>query len=181
MRFTLHGPSIPNDLLDARDAGEVVFLCGAGISIPAGLPDFFKLTVDVARRLGVPPDSTTGSLIETERQYRATGAAAQSHQSIPFDRIFTLLTREYGVAQVEREVAAVLTPKRRPKLDGHRALLDIARGPDGRQRLITTNFDRLFQKAQPRLRSYAPPHFPDLRRSNGFRRRCAFTRSFTRW
>jgi hypothetical protein len=53
MRFTEAGPRIPNELLDSRDAGDVVFLCGAGISIPAALPDFFKLTTDVARGLGV--------------------------------------------------------------------------------------------------------------------------------
>ncbi len=33
MRFTESGLSILNVLLDARDAGEVVFLCEAGISI----------------------------------------------------------------------------------------------------------------------------------------------------
>jgi SIR2-like protein len=168
MRFTPSGPSIPNDLLDARDAGEVVFLCGAGISIPAGLPDFFSLTVEVAKRLGVQPESTAGLLIETERKSRATSLSSQSRESVSFDRIFTLLVREFGVTQVEREVVAVLARGRRPRIDHHRALLEIARGPDGRQRLITTNFDRLFERAQARLRSYAPPHFPDLARRDGF-------------
>lgn len=167
MRFTEHGPSVPNELLDSRDAGDVVFLCGAGISIPAGLPDFFKLTVGVANRLGVQPDSLPGRLIEAERQNRLGGGSA-IHGSVSFDRIFTLLVRAFGVGQVEAEVIAALSTKRRVVLDNHRALLDIARGPDGRQRLITTNFDRLFQKAQPRLRSYAPPHFPDLSRRDGF-------------
>jgi hypothetical protein len=134
----------------------------------ARLPDFFKLTLEVARRLGVHRESTVGQLIETERQYRASGSISQLHLSISFDRIFTALVRDFGVVQVEREVVAVLAPRRRPKLDGHRALLDIARGPDGHQRLVTTNFDRLFQKAQPRLRTYAPPHFPDLSRRDGF-------------
>src|SRR5205823_3281916 len=46
--------------------------------------------------------------------------------------------------------------------------LDLARGPDGHTRIITTNIDRLFQKVQPRLRSYAAPHFPDLSRRDGF-------------
>jgi hypothetical protein len=68
MRFTEIGPNVPNELLDSRDAGDVVFLCDAGISIPAGLPDFFKLTVDVADRLGVQPDSRWGRAIEAERQ-----------------------------------------------------------------------------------------------------------------
>jgi hypothetical protein len=168
MRFTEAGPSIPNELLDSRDAGDVVFLCGAGISIPAGLPDFFKLTVDVSGRLGVQPDSQPGRLIEAERQNRLAGGSAISHNPISFDRIFTTLVRDFGTSQVEAEVIAVLSSGRRPQLRHHRALLDLARGPDGRQRLITTNFDRLFQRAQPRLRSYTPPHFPDLSRQDGF-------------
>jgi hypothetical protein len=168
MRFTEAGPSIPNDLLDSRDAGDVVFLCGAGISIPAGLPDFFKLTVDVARRLGVQPDSQAGRLMEAERQNRLAGRRTALRDTVSFDRIFTLLVRAFGIGQVEAEVVAVLSSGRRPHLGHHRALLDLARGPDGRQRLITTNFDRLFQKAQPRLRSYTAPHFPDLSRRDGF-------------
>jgi hypothetical protein len=94
MRFTEAGPSIPNELLDSRDSGDVVFLCGAGISIPAGLPDFFKLTVDVSGRLGVQPDSQPGRLIEAERQNRVAGGAA-SHNSISFDRVFTMLVLWY--------------------------------------------------------------------------------------
>jgi hypothetical protein len=118
--------------------------------------------------LGVQPESQPGRLIETERQNRLAGERAVLHDSVSFDRIFTLLVRAFGIGQVEAEVIAVLSSERRPRLGYHRALLDLARGPDGRQRLITTNFDRLFQKAQPQLRSYVPPHFPDLSRRDGF-------------
>ena len=40
MRFRADGPAIPDILLDERDAGNVVFLCGAGVSMPAGMPSF---------------------------------------------------------------------------------------------------------------------------------------------
>jgi hypothetical protein len=168
MRFAEFGPSIPNVLLDARDAGEVVFLCGAGISIPAGLPDFFRLTSDVAGRLKCAPDSPAGRLIALEQRYRQAGAADDIREPVSFDRIFTLLIRQFGAPQVEAEVAECLRIPRRPKLTHHRALLDLARAPDGCRRLITTNFDRLFQKADLHIRSYAPPHFPDLSRRDGF-------------
>lgn len=168
MRFSELGPSIPNHLLDARDAGDAVFICGAGVSIPAGLPDFFKLTTEVARRLGVEPSSPSGALIEAERTRRASGGAMLLREPISFDRIFAQLERTFTVPQVEKEVLGVLTAVRRSNLEHHRALLDLARGPDGRQRLITTNFDRLFQKAQPRLHTYTAPHFPDLSRPEGF-------------
>src|ERR1700737_3149809 len=109
MRFTEAGPGIPNELLDSRDAGDVVFLCGAGISIPAGLPDFFKLTTDVARRLGVQPDSHPRRLIEAECQNPLAGGGAAQRESVSFDRIFTLLVRAFGIGQVEAEVVAVLS------------------------------------------------------------------------
>lgn len=32
MQFIPNGPSIPDELLVARDAGDVIFFCGAGVS-----------------------------------------------------------------------------------------------------------------------------------------------------
>ena len=44
-------PAIPECLLLAHARGDVLFLCGAGVSIPAGLPDFRQLVLDVYRTL----------------------------------------------------------------------------------------------------------------------------------
>lgn len=44
-------PPIPERLLLAHARGDVLFLCGAGVSIPAGLPDFRQLVLDVYRTL----------------------------------------------------------------------------------------------------------------------------------
>ena len=44
-------PAIPEQLLLAHARGDVLFLCGAGVSIPAGLPDFQQLVLDVYRTL----------------------------------------------------------------------------------------------------------------------------------
>jgi NAD-dependent SIR2 family protein deacetylase len=148
MRFTEFGPSIPNVLLDARDVGAVVFLCGAGISIPAGLPDFFRLTRDVAYRLGCRLDSEAGRLIGLEERHRQANVADEIHEPVSFDRIFRLLVRDFGTQQVEAEVAEALHVPRQPNLEHHRALLYLARGPDGRRRIITTNFDRLFPESR---------------------------------
>lgn len=53
MRFLANSPSIPDDLLIARNAGDVIFFCGAGVSRHrAGLPDFLKLGDDVIDLLG---------------------------------------------------------------------------------------------------------------------------------
>ena len=39
MRFTENGCNIPDELIQAREAGQVVFFCGAGVSKNAGLPE----------------------------------------------------------------------------------------------------------------------------------------------
>ena len=44
-------PAIPERLLLAHARGDVVFLCGAGVSRPAGLPDFEQLVRGVYRTL----------------------------------------------------------------------------------------------------------------------------------
>ena len=44
-------PAIPERLLLAHARGDVVFLCGAGVSSPAGLPDFQQLVRGVYRTL----------------------------------------------------------------------------------------------------------------------------------
>ena len=44
-------PAIPERLLLAHARGDVVFLCGAGVSRPAGLPDFQQLVRDVYQTL----------------------------------------------------------------------------------------------------------------------------------
>lgn len=48
MSFTATGPNIPNQLIDAQKRGELLFFCGAGVSVPAGLPSFEKLIKNVA-------------------------------------------------------------------------------------------------------------------------------------
>lgn len=57
MRFLQDGPNIPDELLWARDKGNVVFLCGAGISMPSGLPSFWQLTKYVIDKISPSPES----------------------------------------------------------------------------------------------------------------------------
>ena len=58
MRFLENGPSIPDELLLARDQGRVVFFCGAGVSrAKAGFADFFGLASSVTSELGVETNS----------------------------------------------------------------------------------------------------------------------------
>jgi NAD-dependent SIR2 family protein deacetylase len=46
MQFVARGPDIPEMLLEEHERGRVVFFCGAGISYPAGLPNFSGLVLN---------------------------------------------------------------------------------------------------------------------------------------
>ena len=64
-------PEIPKRLLLAHARREVLFICGAGISRPAGLPDFRELVRDVYGKLDssvyeVLPKTPNGALDTTE-------------------------------------------------------------------------------------------------------------------
>ena len=55
MRFIDDGPDIPEVLLNARDEGNVVFVCGAGVSKRSGLPLFRELVDQIYRQLKTDP------------------------------------------------------------------------------------------------------------------------------
>lgn len=152
MQFVTHGPDIPNKLLQAHEEGRVVFFCGAGISYPAGLPDFKGLVDDIYRRLG-----TVRTSIEQEAYERSQ-----------FDATLYLLERRIPGQRiaVRRVLEQALQPKLRRKgaTDTHAALLQLARCRDGKVRLVTTNFDRIFEqvckRAKQSVSAYAAPMFP---------------------
>ena len=65
MRFIEDGPDIPDELLLARDAGDVILFCGAGVSqAEAGLPNFAGLWRKVIQILGAAQDSRARALLE---------------------------------------------------------------------------------------------------------------------
>ena len=157
MRFSESGPDIPDDLLVARDKGSVLFFCGAGVSRhKAGLADFLKLAGNVMDDLG----SLTGS--QVRRLFDAANAALPSGSKsyVPVDRMFSSLDLEFEPKEVRDAVARALKPRPPVDLEAHRILIDLSRGADGRPRLITTNFDRLFEACDPTLRSHGPPNLP---------------------
>ena len=134
MQLIQNGPDIPDRLMQAHEEGQVVFFCGAGISYPAGLPGFYGLVSKLYSGLGTSPT-------EVEK------AAIKKGQ---FDTAIGLLEGRLigGRERVRQEVAQILTPadlKHPRKTATHRALITLSRNKDGRHRLITTNFDRIFE------------------------------------
>jgi hypothetical protein len=152
MQFVTNGPDIPDPLLQAHEEGRVVFFCGAGISYPAGLPGFKGLVDDIYKRVG-----TTRSAIEQD-----------AYERNQFDATLDLLERRLPGQRiaVRQMLAQALKPKwhRMGATDTHEALLELARGREGAIRLVTTNFDRIFERVGKRhgksFQAYAAPMLP---------------------
>ena len=146
MQFVRHGPDIPERLLQLHEDGRVVFFCGAGISYPARLPGFAGLVERLYQALSVTPSAVQQSAIKVGQ----------------FDTAIGLLEAEVvgGRETVRRAMAAILTPdlKLPNATTTHEALLTLGQNRQDRTRLITTNFDRLFEQAMA-LKSLSLPTY----------------------
>jgi hypothetical protein len=136
MQFVRHGPDMPERLLQAHEDGRVVFFCGAGISYPARLPNFSGLVKKLYKALATTPNAVQQAAIKARQFDTAVGLL---EADIVGDR---------KEATVRKELARILTPDlSAPNATAtHEALLTLSRSRDGYTRLITTNFDRLFEE-----------------------------------
>ena len=134
MQFVKRGPDIPEQLLQAHEDGQVVFFCGAGISYPAGLPTFAGLVGRLYAAMGIDPDPVEAGAIKAGQYDTAVGL---------------LEAKVRGGRQTVREaLVRILTPNldARNATATHEALLTLGKDRKDRTRLITTNFDRLFEE-----------------------------------
>ena len=136
MQVIDNGPYLPADLLESQEDGNLALFCGAGASKPAGLPLFSELVQQVYSLLGEQPE---GLEREEVRQKR-------------WDRVLTLLERRFDPALVREKVALALAPPPRADVTLHKALLELATSKNRQLRLVTTNFDTLFEAADPGVR-----------------------------
>lgn len=136
MQFVRNGPDIPERLLQAHEDGRVVFFCGAGISYPARLPSFSGLVDSLYKALSITPSPVQLSAIKAGQLDTAVG----------------LLEADVvgGREKVRRSLASILIPDltTRNATATHEALLTLSRNREGRTRLITTNFDRVFEEVK---------------------------------
>ena len=161
MRFYCNGPDIPDILLERRDQGRVVFLCGAGVSVGAGMPDFPGLTRDVMDFFDPPDDS------ELSRAFKPWRDAPHDHTipKVPLDQIFQQLYRDYPRDEVNAVIAERLSAKKILQSHYHDILNRLSADPKGNPQIVTTNFDRLFEIGSDdnqKLSIYVPPAFPDI-------------------
>lgn len=122
---------------------------------------FQGLLDGVVNRLRPVPDGFAARVLAAEAQLRAADLPIElppgfSGIATP-DRVFGLLEEEFGREAVERTVAAILRPVENPDLLAHRTVLRLACGPRDAPRLVTTNFARLFELADPNLPVHLPP------------------------
>ena len=140
MRFYVDGPSIPDVLLGRCDAGRVVFLCGAGVSQPSGLPSFVGLTQHVIEFFDPPEDSQVMTAFQPWLD-------DPSGPNVPLDQIFNLLHQEYGRDEVNALVTERLhVPPSGDEVGREHALIKrISTNPSGVPQIVTTNFDLMFE------------------------------------
>ncbi|CAB3809101.1 hypothetical protein LMG28614_06952 [Paraburkholderia ultramafica] len=130
LRFSEEGPAFPTDLIDRMIEGEVVFLCGAGVSAPQ-MPMFGALVDCVYKKIGVEPTAAEALAITNGRYEEALGAVSR---------------RLANPARIYSEVTSILT-RDTVDLDHHKTLLRLSRARDNRLLLVTTNFECLFERA----------------------------------
>ncbi|WP_316207100.1 SIR2 family protein [Bradyrhizobium sp. SZCCHNS30051] len=137
MKFIETSPDIPNELIHEVNDGEVVFLCGAGVSRGANLPLFQELTDRVYEKIGESFDNEPAERI--------------AYRRAEYDRVLRSLEKRTLLpgtdSRVREAVAEVLAPPPTPDLSRHVSLLTLSRDKSGRPRLLTTNFDTLFERA----------------------------------
>ena len=106
---------------------------------------FYGLADSVLNQLRVDSDHVTRKVLaEAGEIHKRTGASGL----ISADRIFGLLERdEFSIEHIEAAVAKALKPNPNVDLSAHRIILDLATTTEGNLRLVTTNFDRLFEAA----------------------------------
>lgn len=149
MRIADGGVDIPDELIAAQERGGVVFLCGAGVSQRVGLPSFDGLVRRVYGRLG---ETWHGHPAEAEAMGLEGGRATALDRAL-----FALAKRLGGHDQIARArsdraiIDAVSAELAAPgvELPDHCNIVRLSRDAEMQSRVVTTNFDTLFERAWP--------------------------------
>ena len=136
LQFSDDGPAFPSGLVDAIMDGEVVFLCGSGVSSKK-VSDFKGLVKRTYEELGLD----------------RLGPEKKAFSDGRFDEVLGLLSRRLADSEyVTRAVSDVLTlpdnqDSEPPDFENHSTILRLSRYRDNRIAIVTTNFDTLFERA----------------------------------
>lgn len=177
--------AIPERLLLAHARGEVLFVAGAGVSRPAGLPDFRKLVLDVYAQLDpavhlvietIPPDAHNQWPVDLSDLNHQQSAEVRRFIRRDYDVVLGMLERRmddvpHAKSRVRTAIANELRKKGIKPAAIHRALMQLAdRG--SAVTIATTNFELLLEearkKASPKVQSYALGGIPRPSRKDDF-------------
>ena len=133
-RLVPDGPDIPGELIQDQETGELALFCGAGISVPTGLPSFSGLVGQLYNSLNTSPTECEKDYIRQE----------------DFAKALEVLEKRTAGKKFRSELVKLFSSTPKPgSLDLHRALLRIVSKPSG-MHLVTTNFDDNFARARVR-------------------------------
>jgi hypothetical protein len=163
--------AIPERLLLAHARGQVLFIAGAGISRPAGLPDFRELVVQVYQELDAPVHAVISSIPRKAcNQWHVNLSGLTNRQATEvrrfisgdYDVVLGMLERRMdgqgsASSSMRRAIAKRLRPAGLKPANMHIALMRLAdRG--GVQTIVTTNFDLLLEDAAKKARIAGPSY-----------------------
>ncbi len=177
--------AMPERLLLAHARGEVLFICGAGVSLPANLPDFRQLVLDVYAAVDSGAHAVLSQIPRSVCNYWETDCRTLTDQQCAevrrfivgdYDVVLGMLERRLddrpgGDSRVRNEIAKRLRTTGIKPAPIHRALVRLAdRG--GTTTIVTTNFDLLLEAAAKgitdRLQTYSLGAIPRPTRRKDF-------------
>jgi hypothetical protein len=141
MRFSEHGPDIPEALIEGCLSGDVVFVCGAGVSKRADLPLFIELVENIYTRLAETRTDGEQVAFRSGRYEETLGALSRR-----------LADPRRMLRAVEEELAA----RGDANLSAHDTILRLSRDLEGKPILVTTNFDTLFERRLSQTAAHEP-------------------------
>jgi hypothetical protein len=164
--------AIPERLLLAHARGEVLFICGAGISIPAGLQSFRQLVLDVYKAVDpvvyaeisqIPEAACNNWYVSGKNINNQQKAEVKRFVLSDFDVVLGMLERRIDgqsdkSSKIRNTVKSLIKnglpglPKEPQPAPIHRAIVRLSdRG--GASAIITTNFDLLLEEASKKIGS----------------------------
>ena len=137
-----------------------MFFCGAGVSMAhAMLPSFAKLANKVITDLGATEDSKAKRILS---KFLELNKDPNTRGVISADHIFSALIRSFDRVDINCSVAKCLLPKVECDLTAHKIILKLVQTQGGQTRLITTNFDLLFEASNKKLNSVTRSNLPNI-------------------
>ncbi len=139
-----NAPDIPLSIITSQQDERLVLFCGAGISVPEGLPLFEELVNEISKEL--EPKKCQSDNVENPG----------------LDSRLSKLEKDFHRNRVRELLIKKLELKPDAKLETHKAILELSRLSKDGYRLVTTNVDHGFKNLLPLECPEKSNDFPNL-------------------